>query len=278
MAGEGVEAVRCDAAELHRVIPELRLAPGEYALHHRQAGTVLAQVGLEAMAAAATRHGAELATPERAAKVERVGDGVRVTTERRRLDAGIAVIATGPWANDLLIPLGLELPLAPAVAQVSFFDAPGLIVRPGIAEWSVDADGRGVYGHPVPGVGYKFAFDAAGREPWRQSATEWLPDPAEQRVLEEWVQRRFPGVSAPVLRSERHPWTMTPDSDWVVDRDGAVVVACGCSGHAFKFGPALGELVADIAQGVPRHEAPLFSLRRPALTSAPADAWAPISR
>ncbi len=87
------------------------------------------------------------------------------------------------------------------------------------------------------------------------------------------------GVSAPVLRSERHPWTMTPDSDFVIDRDGAVVVACGCSGHAFKFGPALGELVADIAQGVlARDEAPLFSLRRPALASGPADAWAPITR
>jgi sarcosine oxidase len=278
MAGEGVEPFRCDAGEVQRLIPELRLDPGEHALYHRQGGTVLARAGLDAMAAAATRHGAELAAPERVVGVEKVGDGVRVTTGRRRIDAGVAVIATGPWANELLIPLGLGLPLAPAVAQVSFFDTPGLISKPGIAEWSVDADGRGVYGHPVPGVGYKFAFDAAGREPWLSSTTEWPPDAEEQRVLVEWVERRFPGVSAPVLRSERHPWTMTPDSDFVIDRDGALVVACGCSGHAFKFGPALGELVADIAQGAPRDEAPLFSLRRSALASAPAEAWAPIAR
>ena len=219
-----------------------------------------------------------LASPERATSVERLGDGVRVTTTNRRLEAATAVIATGPWANELLIPLGLELPLAPAVAQVSFFDAPGLIPRPSIAEWSVDADGRGVYGHPVPGVGYKFAFDAAGREPWRSSQPEWPPDPAEQLELEQWVASRFPGLAAPVLRSERHPWTMTPDSDFVIDREGAVVVACGCSGHAFKFGPAIGELVADIAQGVARDEAAMFSLRRPALASGPVDAWAPISR
>ncbi len=81
-----------------------------------------------------------------------------------------------------------------------------------------------------------------------------------------------------MLQSERHPWTMTPDSDFVIDRDGPVVVACGCSGHAFKFGPALGELVADIAQEIPRPEQPLFSMRRPALESSPPVAWAPITR
>ena len=49
--------------------------------------------------------------------------------------------------------------LAPAIAQVTFLDAPATTERPGIAEWEVDERG-GVYGHPVPGIGYKIAFDA----------------------------------------------------------------------------------------------------------------------
>ncbi len=52
------------------MVPELRLGPGEHALYHRQGGTVLAEAGLDAMAAAATRLGAELASPERAVSVE----------------------------------------------------------------------------------------------------------------------------------------------------------------------------------------------------------------
>ena len=56
---------------------------------------------------------------------------------------------------------------------------------------------------------------------------------------------------------------MTPDSDWVIDRRGAVVLACGCSGHAFKFGPALGPLVADVVEGADPE--PLFRLGRPGL-------------
>ena len=44
---------------------------------------------------------------------------------------------------------------------------------------------------------------------------------------------------------DRHPWTMTPDADFAIGAIGPVTVAAGCSGHAFTFGPTLGELVAD---------------------------------
>ena len=54
------------------------------------------------------------------------------------------------------------------------------------------------------------------------------------------------GAPQRVAYSQRHPWTLTPDSDFVIDRRGSLVLACGCSGHAFKFGPALG--AAKLAQ------------------------------
>ena len=81
-----------------------------------------------------------------------------------------------------------------------------------------------------------------------------------------------------MIESQRHPWTMTPDTDFVIDVDGPLVVACGCSGHAFKFGPALGELVADIALGVEREERAMFSMRRPAMSLEAVDASTPIDR
>ena len=42
---------------------------------------------------------------------------------------------------------------------------------------------------------------------------------------------------------------MTSDEDFVLDRAGPLVVGGGCSGHAFKFGPLLGEFLADLALG-----------------------------
>ena len=71
---------------------------------------------------------------------------------------------------------------------------------------------------------------------------------------------------------------MTPDGDFAIGALGAVTIAAGCSGHAFKFGPALGELIADTSDGNPRPAAAMFALDRDALSRpAPAPSM-PINR
>ena len=267
-----------DARAVERRFPELAIAAEERALFHAEAGTVLADAAMTALRADAERHGAELSMPERCVAVETgPEDCARVVTDRRTIRADRVVIAAGPWSGALLAAAGIELPLAPAVAQVTFLDAPQLVDRPGLADWLMD-DGVGVYGHPVPGVGYKVAFDAGSGEPWHPDVEAWPPDDAEQARLLAWLARRMPGVEPRVARTQRHPWTMTPDGDFAIDRRGPIVVAAGCSGHAFKFGPALGALVADVADGVTRDDLGLFSLDRPAMRTGEADPTTPISR
>ncbi|WP_374379727.1 FAD-dependent oxidoreductase [Dongia sp.] len=282
-----VQAAGCDidwldASALADRFPELHLLPGEGALFHPQAGTVLADVGLNTLALAAAEAGAEIHEPERVNDIELTSVGVRIVTNRRVLEAGRAVMAAGPWSGELLGRLGIKLPLAPAVAQVTFLDTPNLTERPGLAEWQAvgenGADG-GLYGHPVPGIGYKIAFDA-GQSGWDGEVTDWAPDLDEERRLLDWFHARFPAVPAKVARTQRHPWTMTPDADFIVDTVGGawgdrLILACGCSGHAFKFGPALGRLVAeaiDLGRG-----SALLRRDRPGLGST-ASATAPITR
>jgi sarcosine oxidase len=278
MAAEGVASRRLDADGLADVFPELRLRPGEQALYHDSGGTVLAAEGMAALADVAADLGAELAAPEPVSRIELADDGVHLRSDARTVEAESVVVAAGPWSGELLSPLGIDLPLSPGVAQVTYVDVPHLVGRPGIADWAIEESGRGVYGHPVPGMGYKIAFDAAGVEPWSGTASEWPPDLAEQEQLLGWAADRFAGTAMPVIESQRHPWTMTPDTDFVIDADGRLVVACGCSGHAFKFGPALGKLVADIALGIDREERAMFSMRRPAMSLAAVDASTPIDR
>jgi sarcosine oxidase len=51
------------------------------------------------------------------------------------------------------------------------------------------------------------------------------------------------GEAAPCL------YTLTDNSDFVLDRVGAVTVAAGFSGHGFKFTPLIGRMVADLVTG-----------------------------
>jgi sarcosine oxidase len=233
-----------DAAKMRDWFPEIAMRPGETGLYHADAGTVMAEQGMLALLESLRALGIPVFAPERVIAIDRGTDPVTIVTDQRRLRAERVVIAAGPWSGALLADLGIHVPLAPAVAQVTFLDAPDQVGRPGIAEWEVDERG-GVYGHPVPGIGYKIAFDA-GSSGWDPDVTEWAPDPDEERRILDWMARRMPGMPRKVQRTQRHPWTMTPDADFIIDNRWPITVACGCSGHAFKFGPALGRLVADV--------------------------------
>ena len=49
-----------------------------------------------------------------------------------------------------------------------------------------------------------------------------------------------------------------------------MTVACGFSGHGFKFVPVVGEILADLATtGATKHPIDLFDPRRPALEATP---------
>ncbi|MFO1088118.1 MAG: FAD-dependent oxidoreductase [Hyphomicrobiales bacterium] len=270
-AGAPIEVL--EAKELRARFPELRLAAGEQALFQPLAGTVMADAGLKALLDTGLQAGVAYFAPERVIGIDLAGRS-KLRTDRRVIEAEQVVVAAGPWAKELLAALGLPLPLAPAIAQVTFLSATSLVDRPGLAEWPSRAD-AGLYGHPVPGIGYKIAFDA-GQVGWDPDVEEWLPDAQEETRLLAWLAERMPDVAPLVYRTQRHPWTMTPDADFIIDRRGPLVVAAGCSGHAFKFGPALGRVVADIVDGA--DAPPVTRLDRPALRAPAPDPRAPITR
>jgi sarcosine oxidase len=67
-----------------------------------------------------------------------------------------------------------------------------------------------------------------------------------RRVLNRYV----PGSAGAAIHTLTCMYTDTPDLQFVIDvlpDDPNVVVGCGCSGHAFKFTPVLGEILADLA-------------------------------
>lgn len=260
----GVPVEDLDAAGVARTFPELAHRPDEPAALVPGDGVAFAQKGLAAMADAARAAGVELAVPERMLAAEATSAGVRIETDRRVLEADIAVLAVGPWAETLLEPLGLRLPLAPAIGQVSYWRGGGSWERrPSLIDFV--ADGKlGVYGLPTPGKGYKIGLDYGREESWDPDADAWPARADEESHNRDWVAVHAPGLLAdgPHL-SECCPWTMTPDGEYFIDRRGPFTVATGCSGHAFKFMPIMGELIADIAEGKPAWpEADIFGIDR----------------
>ncbi|UQA32737.1 FAD-dependent oxidoreductase [Streptomyces sp. HNA39] len=253
-----------------------RLSPGEVAdrwpglradtaaLYHPDAGRVHADDAVAALLDAAGRRGAEVRQGVRVTEIRRTGGGATEVTDTDEALVGDAVVvAVGGWAPGPAagVVSGLpqlrvtqeqpvHFPVPDALEWPSFIHHPGAGLRlPG-----------GVYGlGSVDGV--KIGLHGVGPvvDPDHRDRT---PDPAALDRLRAYAEEWLPGVAGTEPEPLTCLYTTTPDEDFVIDRQGAVTVMAGCSGHAFKFGPTLGELAADLVEGGPG--LPRFALGRTA--------------
>ena len=80
------------------------------------------------------------------------------------------------------------------------------------------------------------------------------------------VRPLLPSLPETFLRAITCLYTTTPDHDFVIGvhpEHANVAIACGFSGHGFKFVPVVGEILADLAlEGRTRHPIGLFDPTR----------------
>ncbi len=262
----GLDHELLDADQLRSRFPTLSPADGDIALYERKAGYVVPEASVAAHLRLAGGAGAELHHGELVTRWETAGSGVRVHTPDNVYSAGTLVVCPGAWAPELLAELNVPLTVE---RQVQYWFTPRGPVDPFLADrhpiyvWEREA-GRQFYGFPATDrtSGVKVAFFRGG--------SICTPDTIERTVGEdevaamaEFVAPRIPDLPGALLRTVTCMYTNTPDEHFVVARHPAhenVVVACGFSGHGFKFVPVVGEIVADLAvHGHTRHPVGLFA-------------------
>ncbi|WP_229069500.1 N-methyl-L-tryptophan oxidase [Actinoplanes sp. DH11] len=267
----GLEHELLDAAELRRRFPTTAPQPDEVALYEAKAGFVRPERTVRAQLGLAARHGADLRFGEPMESwAPDTGGGVRVRTAAGMYTAGQLVITPGPWAPELLAGLGVPVRIE---RQVQHWFRPRGGVTPFLADrhpvhiWE-PAEGSQMYGFPAvdgPDGGVKIAFFRRG--------TLTTPDgldttvhPDEIAEMAAAAGRILPDLPGEWLRGEPCLYSTTPDEHFVIGRHPgheAVTVACGFSGHGFKFVPVVGEIVADLATtGGTAHATGLFDPRR----------------
>ncbi|MEX0991885.1 MAG: FAD-dependent oxidoreductase [Actinomycetota bacterium] len=236
--------------------PGMRFEDGEEILFHPGAGVCYAERTVLALAGLATERGAEIREETPVAWLDVDADGVQVSTEGgETLKAPVAVVTVGSWAGPMLREVGIDLQLTPTVEQVSYFRLETPSPLPTVIDWSAAVpasegfQSRGPYAVPDPEHpgDVKLALHMSG-PPADPAEGPFEVDPARIEEVAAWAARRF----APLV--ETHPahtclYTRTPDHDFVIDREGPLVIGSPCSGHGFKFGPLIGELLADLATG-----------------------------
>lgn len=209
-----------EPAEARRRFPEARFETP--VLWQPEAGVVRADRALR-----------RLATDVEVRTGERVDDP-------RALGADVVVVAAGPWLSRFL-----AFPLSPRFEEVAYF-AGVPEDRPSIRQHGEPS----AYGLVTPGVGYKLALEAPEEEfdpqlPSREVRARQIDE------ITRLARDRFPGVDPRPMHTEGCLYTLTPDDRFILDEVDGMIVCGGDCGHGFKFGPLMGELVADLAEGRP---------------------------
>ncbi len=268
LAACGVRHRWLAAGELSARFPQIAARPGERMLFQADAGVLLADRAVAALQRLAGRDGADIRDRTPVLGIEPDGHRVLLRTPAAEISARAAVVAAGGWCAGLLAGAVSRVPrLTVTLQQVRYFSPRAAGGGwPALIDWSAD----GTAWYVVPAAGGAPGVKVAAHEPGRPVDPRSGPFGEIDRELEDeaarYVRQRLPGLVPAGFGAETCLYTMTPDEDFVIDREGPVVVGGGGSGHAFKFGPLLGEMLADLALGQPpRIARERFALGRPAL-------------
>jgi sarcosine oxidase len=228
-------AERVSLADVHALFPELG-APGD-AIYEPESAVIDAIGTLAALSAS-------LDIREDTTVTAFADDGrrVRVESPTEAFEARVAVMCVGHNANTLL-----PLPTYATLEHIAYFRGGSPAAIPIFISWDRDP---ALYGLPTPALNaYKLAFHHAGERVTPHASLE--PDPEQVDALRQAAHQWIPNFDAEPVRVETCFYDNTASEDFVLTRRGNVVIGCGTSGHGFKFGPLLGEILADLATGTP---------------------------
>ncbi len=251
--------------ELARRYPQISPEGVVSALLEKDAGYLLARRGCQRVFETFVAEGGEsrlaLATPGamrggRMREIE-LSDG-------SRLEADEFVFAGGPWLAELFP--GFDPPLVRPTRQEVFYFGPPAgrpdLTDAGLPGWIGPGPFYGIPGNRHRGL--KIADDRRG-EPFDPTHGDRTPSDAGIRAAREYMEGRFPAMrGAPLLEARVCQYEQSADANLIVDTHPEadnVWIAGGGSGHGYKLGAALGEMLAAQVLGEQEKE-PFFSLDR----------------
>lgn len=254
----GLAIQSLDRAELSRRFPQFHLPDDHVGVLEEQAGYLQPELAISAFAVAAMRLGAELHGHEPVLEWSDEGSHVLVKTPRGEYSAERILFCGGPWSGKLLGELDLKLTVTRQALAWVWPRRPELFGHDRLPVWAVGRDDGGLhYGFPmrVDSAGFKIALHAPADEtdPDRVNRE---PTPADEATVRPFLQTTMPDADGPLLAIRICLYTNSPDHHFIIDRHPAherVVLACGFSGHGFKFASVIGEVLADLATGGATH-------------------------
>ncbi len=239
-------------------------------LFEANAGYVQPELTIKTYVELAKNLGAEIKEEERLVRWEYREGHVHCSTPNGNYRAKKIIFTTGAWTERFVPQLQNTLR---TTQQALMWYAPehtDQFLKSKFSCWSITDpayDGM-FYGFPIvdekkPTV--KIAFHAPGIEIQPEQKAE-TASTDEMEALHFFLKKYMPSLQGSIQYTKNCLYSYSPDEDFIIDfipdYNQSVLVACGFSGHGFKFVPMVGELLKDlVVKGKTELPVDFFKLR-----------------
>ncbi len=248
------------ASKIRELFPAFNVPDEMHAVFEPGAYAISACDSRLGMLNEAVRHGATMEFGDNVVNLENHEIGIKVTTKRGVVHyARSAIITTGPWmTNGLTNELReyiepCQVPIywfTPKTNNEKYFQKENFPIFLYERE-----DGGILYGLPSivsnePGV--KIGFHNRQQNP---ATPDWKKTSIQQKFIteiSETIKSLFPKLEHAPLQVKSCIYTMSRDESFLIGKSkilNAAYFASACSGHGYKFAPAIGDALATMAVG-----------------------------
>lgn len=250
----GIHHEFLEAGDVRREFPAFHVQDDEVAIYEPEAMMLAAQTARTAFLARASRAGAHLAYGRRVVSLTSGESSVTVSGDGWEVSCATVVVAAGGWTGDLL-PDELSSLLRPMRIPVFEFGIdPRRTIEHHAGKFPVFLfeadDGALLYGLPAwrTGGGMKVGYHNRQLSPTNMDQPRGPATEAERLEVWDRIRRLLPGLR-PEGSGVACVYTMSPDESFLIGMSRhmpGVAYVSACSGHGFKFAPAIGEALSEL--------------------------------
>ena len=262
-SGKGFEVLEDLAIEQR--FPALDLKGRGRAVYNADAGLLDSDDATIWMREQAVRLGADLRGETPVSDWQRVAGGFSLIAGGEEITCRKLIVAAGAWCGEL-VP-ALKPVLVPERQVIAWYRADGpAFGRLPIFQLETDTAERFYVFPPHRGQGLKAGLYNHRRERGVDHIAPRGVDAEDLALLAAGLSDCLPGVDQTPLETAECRFTLAPGDRFIMGcmpDDEDLIVLSPCSGHGYKFVPAIGEIAADLAlERAPAVDLAPFSVER----------------
>jgi sarcosine oxidase len=239
-------------SQVNKRFPAFSVPPDWHCVFQPDAGILQPEKAIDLFVKSAIEFGATVELGTRVASVLPVGDHVEVHLESgETIAAGSAVLAVGPWIEELVPELGSKMRLTRQPLMWFEPEDRQLVQPPSMPVFFFHTPDDLIYGFPdFRGSGVKAGSHLSCGELTTADEIRAEVSDEEKAHLTRIMSRFVPAAAGRVRQTHVCIYTRSSDEHFVLGLHPSasqIVLAAPCSGHGFKFASIFGEILADLA-------------------------------